>query len=412
MKPRTYIAEQLSIIVGAQVDVTDVLVDRFWEMLSRGEESHGPFDRHGNYEHTDSKLAHLDLLEQPPLHDEIAALTARVDGALPRWPNGHRFAACLTHDVDRIVTCPWRERLRQCGVMRGHTSPLQLTRWYGGSLLYGLRAMTGGNNVKPYDFWLEEEGRHGFHSTFFVLPEALEQPTVYDQFYRYNDMIELDGRRMTFGEASREMVKRGWEIGLHGSYTSAYDAAILSTEKAQLEIMLEQPVTAVRQHYLRFHIETTPQVQSRAGFQVDSTLGYSQTIGCRTGMAFPFFWPGLDLLQVPLIIQDVGLLRNQYGGLLRNQHEGLLRSNGRHSNTLQQAMARAEVLIRRIAEAGGVVTLSWHTHPDSPGAYPCYRALLDLVSDLNGWGCSLGELNAWWRQRRAALYPGIMRILS
>jgi len=372
-----------------------VLVDRFWNLLSRREESHGPFDRHGNFEHTDSKLAQLNLLEQPPLHDEIAALMARVNEAQPRWPNGHRFAACLTHDIDRIVTCPWRERLRQCGIMRGRTTPLQLVRWYGGSLLYGLRALAGGNDCGPYDFWLEEEGRHGFHSTFFVLPEALEQPTVYDQFYRYSDLIEMGGRRMTFGEASREMVERGWEIGLHGSYASAYDEEILSAEKEQLEVMLEQSVIAVRQHYLRFHIETTPRVQFHAGFEVDSTLGYSQTIGCRNGMAFPFFWPNFDLLQVPLIIQDVGLLRN-----------------GRHKDTLRQAMARAEVLIRRIAEVGGVVTLSWHTHPDSPGAYPCYQALLDLVSELNGWGCSLGEMNAWWRQRRAAIYPGIMRILS
>ncbi|MHB0937008.1 MAG: polysaccharide deacetylase family protein [Armatimonadota bacterium] len=394
MEPRDYITQQLSLIVGAKVDVTDAQVDRFWEMLSRREEYHGPVDRHGNYDHTVSALMLQEQFEHPPLHGDIAALAASAAGVLPRWPNGHRFAACLTHDVDRIVTCPWRERQRQCELMRGHASPLQLLRWHTGSLLYGLRSLAGTNDRNTYDFWLEEEGRRGFHSTFFVLPEQLEHPNVHDLFYRYDDMIVMNGTRVTFAEASRRMVGLGWEIGLHGSYNSAYDARILRAEKKQVEAMIGQPVTSIRQHYLRFHIDVTPRVHHHAGFQVDSTLGYSKIIGCRAGLAFPFFWPEMDLLQIPLIIQDVGLLRNRPHG------------------KLQQATARAEALIRRIAEVGGVVTLGWHTHPESPGAYACYRALLDLISDLNGWGCSAGELNAWWRQRRAALYPDMMRMVS
>lgn len=395
MGSREYIAEQLSIIVGAHVDVTDELVERFWEMLSRAEESRGPFDQHGNFMHDDSVLARDGLRERPPLHHDIAALVARTGGAFPRWPDGRRFAACLTHDIDRITTCPWRERLRQCRAMRGRAGVSQMLRWYGGALMFGLRTMVGGNDARPFDFWLEEEGRHGFHSTFFVLPETLEQPDIFDQFYRYDDLIELRGKRMTFGEATREIVRSGWDVGMHGSYASAYDARILTAEKRRLEAMLGQPVTAVRQHYLRFHIDTTPRVHREAGFQVDSTLGYSHAIGCRAGMAFPFFWPDLDLLEIPLIIQDVGLLRNA----------------GRDV-TLQQLMERAETLIRHIADVGGVVTLGWHTHPESPGAYPCYRTLLELIAELNGWGCSVSELNAWWRQRRAALYPEVVRMES
>ena len=60
-------------------------------------------------------------------------------------------------------------------------------------------------------------------------------------------------------------------------------------------------------------------------------------------------------------------------------------------------------MIERIAQRGGVVTLGWHTHPESPGAVPVYRALLESIAALGGWGCSLGELAAWWRERRAVV---------
>ena len=389
--PRAYAAEQLAIILGAPVALTDAQADRCWAMLTREEERRAPTDRHGNYPHTRSVLARLDLLEQPPLHDDIAALGGGM--IPPRWPNGHRFAACLTHDVDRIVRCPWRERLRQYRTLSDRATRQQAFRWHAAAIAYGLRALVGCSDTAPYDFYLEEEGKRGFHSTFFVLPERLQHPTVYDHFYRYSDHVRLLGARMTFAKASQQAHALGWEIGLHGSYASAYDARILSAEKADLEAMLGQPVTAVRQHFLRFNAEITPRVQADVGFTVDATLGYSRTIGCRAGLAFPYCWPEQDLLEIPLIIQDVGLLRN-------SEHRG----------DLCQAIARVKALITRIAQIGGMVTLSWHTHPDSPGAHACYRALLDLISNLGGWGCTAGELNAWWRQRRAALRLSIMRM--
>jgi len=390
--PREYVTEQLSIIVGAPVMLTDTQVNRFWTLLTRDEERGAEGDRHDNYPHTSSVLARQGLLEYPPLHDEIAALAAGSVLSTPRWPYGHRFAACLTHDVDRIVRCPWRERLRQYIALRGRATPVQILRWCAASVTFGLRALAGDNDLAPYDYWLDEESRHGFHSTFFILPEQLAQPTVHDHFYHYHDIVLCEGIRMSFASATQQVRKRGWEIGLHGSYDSAFNAQILRAERDQLECMLGQPVSAVRQHFLRFNIDITPHVQQQAGFTVDSTLGYSKTIGCRAGLAFPYFWLEGDLLEIPLIIQDVGLLRN-----------------GKQSRDLSKAIACAEALIVRIAEVGGLVTLSWHTHPDSPGALACYRALLDIISALDGWGCSAGELNDWWRERKEELYPNTMR---
>ena len=76
-----------------------------------------------------------------------------------------------------------------------------------------------------------------------------------------------------------------------------------------------------------------------------------------------------------------------------------------HGGDLAQpaAISHARTLLRHVAEVGGVVSISWHTHPEAAGALPCYQALLATVAEQGGWGCSLGELNDWWRFRRQRL---------
>ncbi|MHB9131101.1 MAG: polysaccharide deacetylase family protein [Armatimonadota bacterium] len=384
ISPREYVTDQVSTILGVPVILNEGQVSRFWSLLTREEERRSKRDVHGNFKAEESILGRLRLLEYPPLHQDIVSLVRHLGPLPPRWPKGHRFAACLTHDVDRIVKLPWRERWRQFACLWKKASPWQCLRWIGGSATYALGACAGKSDLATFDFWLDEEKRWGFHSTFFVLPESLAQPTTHDHFYYYHDTVVFRGQRMPFTEAIRQVRASGWEIGLHGSYASADDAEILQADKQQVERILGEPVQSTRQHYLRFDADVTPRIQAAAGIRVDSTLGYSTTIGCRSGLAFPYYWPlEQELLEVPLSIQDVGLLR------------------GRHrTQTLDAVTARARALITHIADIGGVVTLSWHTHPESPDAHQCYRALLQTIADLGGWGCSMSELADWWQLRR------------
>lgn len=384
MTPRDYITEQLSIILGTPVQPTPAQVHSFWKALTREEEGGAEKDAHGNFPAAASCYLREGTLEAPPLHQEIMALQHQYPYAPARWPGGRRFAACLTHDVDRIVAYPWRERWRQYAALRSRTSVQQAARWLLGGAWYAVRDCCGKSDHATFDLWLAAERRYGFHSTFFVLPEYLAMPTFYDHYYHYADNVMLDRQRLMFAEAARRVQEAQWEIGLHGSYASAYDAQILHAEKARLEEMLGTPVVSTRQHFLRFATERTPHVQAAVGLHADSTLGYSTAIGCRAGMAFPYYWPHEDdLLEVPLIIQDVGLLRGCDTGAEQ-----------------ASALRRARALIDRIAEVGGVVTLSWHTFPEAPGARECYAALLETIAHLDGWGCSLAELSAWWHTRR------------
>lgn len=382
---RHYVAEQLAVIVGTSVTPDDEMTARWWSQLTREEERNVPRDEHGNYPYEASRLQALGLLEDPPLHEDLTRLPT---SEVPRWPGGARFAACLSHDVDRIVSCPWRERLRQAMRLR-HLTPGQRARLHLAAGRFLLGALVGQSDPAPFDQYLEMESRHGFHSTFFVLPEQAREVSFFDNLYRYADPVFFRGTRVSFLEAVRVVQALGWEIGLHGSYHSGGDADELRRQKAQVEALVARPVTSVRQHFLRFDAHVTPAHLAAAGFSVDSTLGYAKTIGCRAGMAFPYVWPDTELLEVPLTMQDVGLL---FFSEIKND--------------LPIALARARALIRRIADAGGVVSLSWHIHPMSPGAYVCYAQLLEYVAELGGWGCTVGQLDAWWRMRREAVHRG------
>jgi peptidoglycan/xylan/chitin deacetylase (PgdA/CDA1 family) len=387
---RAYAADQLAIMLGRRTDAPEALLDRLARALTREEERTAAPGAHRNFAPEASELWSGGRLEDPPLDAEIARLAAAHPDLPPRWPSGYRFAALLSHDVDRIVSLPWRERGRQVRIVGGQASAAQRARWRGATVLWAARSQLGGNDRAPFDSWMAAESRHGFRSTFFVLPERLSAPTVHDHYYRYDDRVVHHGRERPLRDALRDTSASGWEIGLHGSYASAYDAQILAAERAQVAAASGADVTSTRQHYLRFSTAETPQIQAAAGLRADSTLGYSSTIGLRAGTSMPFFWASAPtLLEVPLAIQDVGLLRVHGKGV-----------------DVGAAIERGRLLIRRIAASGGVATLSWHTHAESPGALAAYRALLETVAEEGGWGCTLGELEEWWRARAAAVGGG------
>ncbi|MCK4822475.1 hypothetical protein KA005_42315 [bacterium] len=73
-------------------------------------------------------------------------------------------------------------------------------------------------------------------------------------------------------------------MGLHGSFYSATDEQRLSEEKATLENAVGTEVQKVRQHWLRYEEITTPQIHNKL-FKYDSTLGWNDRMGFRSGIA-------------------------------------------------------------------------------------------------------------------------------
>jgi len=104
-------------------------------------------------------------------------------------------------------------------------------------------------------------------------------------------------------------VDDGFEIGLHGSYQSAVDAKVLGEEKEILESVLDRKINKVRQHWLRYDEHSTPSAHSQL-FEYDSTLGWNDRIGFRSGCASHYrpynhkTQRGFDFFETPQVVMD------------------------------------------------------------------------------------------------------------
>jgi len=236
-----------------------------------------------------------------------------------------------------------------------------------------------------------EESR-GFRSSYYFCAPRPGRTHAYDATYRLGDPVRFEGRRVRVGELMARLAARGFEVGLHGSYDSDADADLLAAEKAAIEAAVGAKITGTRQHFLRFHPDTTWEAQERAGFQVDSTLGYNEGPGFRAGLAAPFapFDPvhgrARDLLELPLSVMDGSLFRT-------------LRLDG------PAAAARTIEQLVAVREAGGLAVLLWHPNGAAEALYPgwwtAWEKVLEWLSGQPAWVTDAGSIGRWWRARTA-----------
>jgi hypothetical protein len=199
--------------------------------LARVEERGGSRDEHGRFRAEWSCLDPLD----PPLE----RLRRRL-GVVNR--DAPRFTIALTHDVD----APWRwTRIGLRGAaarLKGNVRRARLgpaVREATGLATAPLHRLRGTDPNWRFDEIAAEERRRGATgSTFFVIashhdPHDGAAPEEYGRL------------RPRLVQTLREA---GAEVGLHGSYTAADDAARLLAEKQKLEALAGGPLAGHRYH--------------------------------------------------------------------------------------------------------------------------------------------------------------------
>ncbi|MEZ4804936.1 MAG: polysaccharide deacetylase family protein [Bacteroidia bacterium] len=114
-----------------------------------------------------------------------------------------------------------------------------------------------------------------------------------------------------FRKIIQELDKSGHELGLHPSYQSDSNAAIIKEEKTTLEGILKKELSHSRQHFLRFSLPKTFRALLSIGIEKEYSMGYSEHPGFRAGTAMPFKWFDLENnssteLEVhPFVVMDV-----------------------------------------------------------------------------------------------------------
>ncbi|HIN40469.1 MAG TPA: hypothetical protein EYM84_09375 [Flavobacteriales bacterium] len=165
-----------------------------------------------------------------------------------------------------------------------------------------------------FDYWEELEKKHNKRSVFYVYSYSGNKNItswLIDPSYQISNDNKLIARL-------KRLIGEGFEIGLHGSYASAFSKSLLEKEKMILEEALGTEVKRTRQHWLNFKEDTTPYLHNEL-FELDSTLAWNDMMGFRAGcssMYRPYDHKNdqpFKYMEIPQVIMDSQLY--DYGHL-------------------------------------------------------------------------------------------------
>ncbi len=150
----------------------------------------------------------------------------------------------------------------------------------------------------------EEASRGTTASYYFILRHGHRRDP--DYAHRYQGTGEL----MQVLEALR------MEVGVHGSYTSLDTPDGLPEEFDRMWQMGFQPQGG-RQHWLRYTLDRLIPALERAGARYDTSFGWPDRIGFRSGACFafpPYYFPEerpATFLEIPMLMMDQALQEGQ-----------------------------------------------------------------------------------------------------
>jgi len=206
-----------------------------------------------------------------------------------RWPGAASFAVCLTHDVDNIER-PMEHIMK----VKDRFSRADFAMAKKGLIsLYDNIELIG-----------KKEGAEGFRSSFYLM--SANYPL---------------GKVRT---AARRLHAKGWEVGLHGDFGTHDSEAEMKKAVERLTEGVGIRPRGLREHYLKFDFGKSWRVMEAAGFDYDSTVGNTDRLGFKLGLATPFHppderWRPMRLLELPLSLMDTTL----WGYLKRSEEDGL-----------------------------------------------------------------------------------------
>jgi hypothetical protein len=337
---------------------------------------------------------HISLLRELIVNERLPLLEI-----LP-VPAGYRFMACLTHDVDHP-----RMRYHKCDhtmfgflyraligsvidLCRGRKSLQQVAvNWKAAFSLPLVFAGFAKDFWDQVDRYLELEG--SLASTFFIIP------TKGDAGVDCQDRRKARrAARYALADIADDINKlrsANREIAVHG-IDAWHDSAKAREERQRIQEVTDTAETGVRMHWLYFD-SGAPLNLEKAGFSYDSTAGYNETIGYRSGTVQVFKHPDVDhLLELPLHVMDTALFYPSYMNL-----------------SDKQATAAMLPLIENATRFGGVLTINWHDRSLGPERLwgDVYVNLLCDLRHRTPWFATATEIVSWFRKRRAISFTSI-----
>ncbi len=348
-------------------------------------------DRFGRVPSAENRLVARGTERDAPLSRLAIALRQAVVRAaeqrpvflLEPWPEGRRWGAALSHDLDVVAAWPLFTGLRLVELLkRGNAGDALRVLGAAAGRVLGAPVFDGVRTL------LETEARAGVGSTWFILCGT---PTL--ATFRAGDLTY----RPESAAARRILAAvggAGHEFGLHGSFATFDAPNVFGEQRRHLQALTAAPVCGVRQHFLRFRFMDTAHAMHGAGFAFDSSIGFADRNGFRLGAADVVpLWDvargaPAEVEEAPFAWMDRAL--SKYRGI----------------ESPDAWVADAMELARTTREVEGAWVGIWHPNLTPalgyPGAPEAYRALVHGLLDMDPWMGPMRDLVAWRRTRREA----------
>ncbi len=332
--------------------------EELWDLFTRREEYNPLFlDQYDRFPYYLSRDRNI-------LEPEVSKFLIE-NGLDVEYPEGKKFAVCLTHDIDVI-----------------YTSKLDIVYNAAISLKYGqiknalkIPFYNTNKNWNPLcnfkDIMALEE-KYDAKSSFYFL-------TLNKEDMDFNFKVE------DLESELRNITDNGWEVGLHGGHVAYNNLGEIKEKKQRLEKVLGKKVIGYRNHYLKFKVPDTWELLSKADFKYDTTFGYADCVGFRNGMCHPFKPFNLNtnkeigILEIPLTIMDCTL-----DGYMKLDIEG--------------AWKITKTLIDTVERYKGVIAILWHNTYMVGEMLKFYKKILEYCYEKNAWMASGEEIYEWWHK--------------
>jgi hypothetical protein len=312
----------------------------------------------------------------------IQAAGSRPVRVLSPWPDGHRWCAALTHDVDVVASWPAFTALRVVELLSKGQGRLAA------SVLAAAAGQLAGDPV-----WagvravLDAEQRYGITSTWFMLCGTPTAATFRAGDLSYRPESPAARRIMNAIRAS------GHELGLHGSFATGDAAGALGEQRARLRALAGVQAAGVRQHFLRMRPGVTQRWMASAGFTYDATYGFPDRNAFRLGVVdIVPAWDAAEQRALP--VDEVPLT---WMDRAQSKYQGIEDPG----QWIAGAMALADVCRR----AEGLWVGLWHPNLTPalgfPGAPAAFERLVAALAAERPYMAPLQRITAWRSLRRA-----------
>lgn len=342
---------------GVQIDGSEVTcgIDIFGSgffMLTRYEEI--AVDRRDAFDRfpATASIAYRDgFLHRPIVNEYLEILWAAMKFLWPQLERRQRsYRAVLSHDVDwPLVTLglPWTQVAKSAaGDITVRHDPLLAIQRLKSRVETG-RGRFDRDVGNVFDFIMAMSEKYGLQSAFY--------------FIAGHSGGRIDGTYDIESPWIRSLLKtihdRGHEIGFHGSFNTYRDGEQTKREVDQLlRVCEEEGVTqrhwGGRQHYLRWSNPDTWRNWDQSGLTYDSTLGYADHVGFRSGVCYEY--PTFDLVknrclalrERPLLVMEGTLFRTTSPSYMALPDD--------------QGLERFNQLLSTTKRFSGDFTLLWH----------------------------------------------------